>query len=519
MLNYRPQVQTTSEAPVHHLPYRSIFTRFLDRVAAHPSKPVFELADGSIITYGDLLKTTQQIAAALHTAGVSRGDRVAAQVEKSPQAIAAYLAVLQLGALYLPLNTAYTDAELRYFIDDAKPTVMLVDPSREADINALAPGLIVRTLDRHGRGSLTETSARRTAVEPIHGCDEAAILYTSGTTGRSKGAVLTQENLASNCVALLEAWEFTGQDRLIHALPIFHIHGLFVAANMTLVAGATMLWMETFDAEEVIELFPKATVLMGVPTFYTRLLASEHLTAGATSTMRLFVSGSAPLLAADHAAFTERTGHQILERYGMTETGMNTTNPYEGERRAGSVGFPLSDIEVIVANRGTGEQLPTGDIGSIEVRGPNVFDRYWNNPEKTQEEKRETGFFITGDQGYYDTDGYLHISGRTKDLIISGGYNVYPKEVEQLLDAHSSVKESAVIGVPHADLGEAVVAVIVLKNGHQLDAGELRASIADDLARFKQPKAYRAVDQLPRNVMGKIQKAQLRERFSDVFEK
>lgn len=503
---------------MHNLPYRSIFTRFLDRVAAHPSKPVFELADGSEIRYGDLLKTTQQMAAALHLAEVCRGDRVAVQVEKSPQAIAAYLATLQLGAIYLPLNTAYTDAELRYFIEDAQPTVMVVDPARQEQIQAMAPDLTLRTLDRHGHGTLLDAPARRTAVEPVHGEDDAAMLYTSGTTGQPKGAVLTHANLASNCVALLDAWEFTGRDRLMHALPIFHIHGLFVAVNMSLVAGATMLWMDTFDAEQVIERFDSATVLMGVPTFYKRLLASEHLTPEAAATVRLFVSGSAPLLAADHAAFTERTGHNILERYGMTETGMNTTNPYRGQRRAGSVGFPLAGVEVTVVDPETGEQLAPGEIGSIEVRGSNVMDRYWNTPDKTAEAIRDNQFFITGDQGYYDQDGYLYISGRTKDMIISGGYNVYPKEIEQLLDEHPTVKESAVIGVPHADLGEAVVAVIVLNDDAALHETALAASLADRLVRYKQPKAYRAVEELPRNVMGKVQKAQLRDQFAKIFD-
>lgn len=503
---------------MHHLPYRSIFTRFLDRVAAHPSKPVFELADGSEIRYGDLLKTTQQMAAALHLAGVGKGDRVAVQVKKSPQAIGAYLATLQLGAIYLPLNTAYTDAELQFFIDDAQPAVMIVDPARQERVQALAPDLTLRTLDRNGQGTVLDAPARRTAVEPTHGWDDAAMLYTSGTTGRPKGAVLTHESLASNCVALLDAWEFTGQDRLIHALPIFHIHGLFVAVNMSLVAGATMLWMETFDADQVIERFDSATVLMGVPTFYTRMLASKQLTPEAAATVRLFVSGSAPLLAADHAAFTERTGHNILERYGMTETGMNTSNPYRGERRAGSVGFPLAGVEVTVVDTNTGERLAPGEIGSIEVRGPNVMDRYWNAPDKTAEAIRDNTFFITGDQGYYDQDGYLYISGRTKDMIISGGYNVYPKEIEQLLDEHPTVKESAIIGVPHSDLGEAVVAVVVLAEDAGLDEPALEASLTDRLVRYKQPKAYRAVEELPRNVMGKVQKAQLRDQFATIFE-
>ena len=502
---------------MHQLPYHSVYMRFLDRVAAHPSKPVFELPNGSNITYGKLFKTTQSIAAVLHSAGMSAGDRVVVQVEKSPQAIAAYLATLQVGGIYVPLNTAYTAAELQYFLDDAEPTVVIVDPAREQQTRKLAPNSAIRTLDRHGNGSLLQAETPRTTVEPVRGAHAAAILYTSGTTGRSKGAVLTHDNLTSNCLALLQAWEFTGHDRLIHALPIFHIHGLFVAANMTLVAGATMLWMDSFDPERVIEHFASATVLMGVPTFYTRLLASPNLHRDAAESMRLFVSGSAPLLAADHAAFTQRTGHHILERYGMTETGMNTTNPYHGQRRAGSVGSALPGVEVIVADAESGAELPAGDIGSIEVRGPNVFDRYWRNPEKTAQEIRASGFFITGDQGYYH-DGYLYISGRSKDMIISGGYNVYPKEIEQLLDEHPMVKESAVIGVPHPDLGETVVAVIVLDQGQHLDSAVLEAALAHQLARFKQPRAYRAVDQLPRNVMGKVQKAQLRHEFSVLFQ-
>lgn len=499
------------------LSYHGIYSHFSARVDAHPNKAVIERLDGSTVTYADMLTSSQRIAAELQSAGVVKGDRVAAQIEKSPEAIAAYLATLQLGAIYLPLNTAYTETELQYFIDDADPQVMLVDPSRETQIQMLSPNLTVRTLDQHGQGSLLQSTKVLEAVESVGPSDEAAILYTSGTTGRSKGAVLTHENLVSNCTALLDAWEFDENDRLIHALPIFHIHGLFVAANMTLTAGATMLWLQKFDADAIISHFETATVLMGVPTFYTRLMASDRLTKASAKNMRLFISGSAPLLASDHEAFAERTGHQVLERYGMTETGMNTSNPYRGQRRPGSVGLPLPGVEVVVADHDTGEQLPLGEIGSIEVRGPNVFDRYWRNPEKTREEKRSNGFFITGDQGFVSDDGYLSISGRAKDMIISGGYNVYPKEVEQLLDQHHTVAESAVIGVPHSDLGEGIVGVLVLEDGVEPAEDDLRDFIQDDLARFKQPRSYQTVSELPRNVMGKIQKAELRQKFADVF--
>lgn len=497
--------------------FQGIYTAFLDRAEQHPDKPAFELKDGRHITYHDLLTDAQRIAHLLTRAGVQPGDRVACQVKKSVRAVAAYLAVLQIGGIYLPLNIAYTGAELQYFLDDAEPTAVVVDPANAATVRDMTSDVAIFTLDAQGSGTVSACETRLTTIAPATAEDPAAILYTSGTTGRSKGAVLTHGNLASNCHALLEAWEFTGEDRLIHALPIFHIHGLFVAINMSLAAGATMLWMDGFDVDGIVDRMSTATVLMGVPTFYTRMLASERLTRDAVQNMRLFISGSAPLLTADFEAFYERTGHYILERYGMTETGMNTTNPYHRERRPGSVGQPLPGIDVTVADPKTGEAMPAGQIGSIEVRGPNVFDRYWRNPDKTREEKRDNGFFITGDQGYYDTDGYLHISGRSKDMIISGGYNVYPKEVEQLLDDHPLIAESAVIGIPHADLGESVVAVLVAANGQVPSDAELTGMLADQLARYKQPRAYRVIPELPRNVMGKVQKAQLREEFADIF--
>lgn len=441
------------------------------------------------------------------------------QVGKSPEAIALYLATLQIGGVFLPLNTAYTDAEMDYFIGDAQPRVLVCSPDRRADhAHREREGFVVETLGVSGNGTVLDGDARHEEVYAASVEDPAAILYTSGTTGRSKGAVLTHGNLAANCRALLEAWQYSAQDRLIHALPIFHIHGLFVAVNMTLTAGASMYYLPKFDAETIVDLLPQATVLMGVPTFYTRLLKNARLTPSACASMRLFVSGSAPLLAIDHEAFEARTGHAILERYGMTETGMNTTNPYDGgQRKPGTVGKPLPGTEIRVVDRETGRALPDGEVGIVEVRGPNVFVGYWRMPEKTAAEFRADGYFITGDLGRIDADGYLSIVGRDKDLVISGGYNIYPKEIEELLDAHPAVLESAVIGVPHPDLGETVVAVVVAAPGQHPQAGELLDFIASDLARFKQPRAVRIVEALPRNAMGKVQKAELRKRYADLF--
>ena len=395
------------------------------------------------------------------------GDRVAAQVEKSVEAIVLYLATVRAGGVFLPLNTGYTPAEVEYFLGDAEPAVFVCDPARYASLEpiATAAGAQVLTLDADGGGSLTEAAAARpTPSRPSSASadDLAALLYTSGTTGRSKGAMLTHGNLVSNAEALRETWRYTADDVLIHALPIFHTHGLFVATNVTLFSGASMLFLPRFDVDQVFELMPRATVLMGVPTFYVRLLQDDWLTAEATAHMRLFVSGSAPLLAETHREWKARTGHAILERYGMTETNMNASNPYDGERVAGTVGFPLPGRRD--PDHRSGERRassPQGEIGMIEVRGPNVFKGYWRMPEKTAAEFRDDGFFITGDLGKFDERGYLHIVGRGKDLIITGGYNVYPKEIETEIDAIPGVVESAVIGVPHRDFGEGVTAVVV----------------------------------------------------------
>ncbi|HRJ69014.1 MAG TPA: AMP-binding protein, partial [Beijerinckiaceae bacterium] len=347
--------------------------------------------------------------------------------------------------------------------------------------------------------------------------DLAAILYTSGTTGRSKGAMLSHANLASNSLTLKEYWRFTDRDVLIHALPIYHTHGLFVATNVTLMAGATMLFFARFDPNQIMAAMPRATAMMGVPTFYTRLLQHPGLTKEATGGMRLFVSGSAPLLAETHREWQARTGHAILERYGMTETNMNTSNPYEGDRRAGTVGFPLPDVALRIADPETGAVLKQGEIGMIEVKGPNVFKGYWRMPEKTAAEFRGDGFFITGDLGMIDERGYVSIVGRGKDLVITGGFNVYPKEVEAEIDGMPGVIESAVIGIPHPDFGEGVTAVVVRQKGSALDETEILGRLSERLAKFKQPKRIIFMDDLPRNTMGKVQKAVLREQFKSLY--
>jgi malonyl-CoA/methylmalonyl-CoA synthetase len=493
---------------------------FVRQAEAHPSKPFIISADRREVSYAETRAMAARIAAKLRDDGVRPGDRVAMQVGKSPEAVALYLATQQLGAVILPLNTAYTPSEIGYFLENASPSVFVCSPvDAETHWNGDArPGLVVETLGVEGDGSLLDATTELSDVFAGADDDVAAILYTSGTTGRSKGATLTRGNLASNCLALVQAWEFTPDDRLIHALPIFHIHGLFVAVNVAMAAGATMHFLPGFDADAIIDLLPEATVLMGVPTFYTRMLASPRLDAAVCRDMRLFVAGSAPLLASDHRAFEERTDHAILERYGMTETGIICSNPYtSGPRRAGTVGVPLPGVEVRVVDPETGARKAVGEIGSVEVRGPNVFAGYWQMPKKTEAEFRADGFFITGDLGILDETGYLSIVGRSKDLVISGGYNIYPKEIEEHIDAHPDVLESAVIGVPHPDLGEVAVAVVVPAAGRTPQADEILASIAPNLARFKHPRTVRIVDSLPRNTMGKVQKAVLRSELDGLF--
>jgi len=485
---------------------------------------LMETDDGRSITYGDMLAKSSQLAHALTQAGVEPGDRVAVQVEKSPEAALLYLASLRAGAVFLPLNTAYTLPELDYFFRDAEPRLIVCDPSRLSGVEPLAAsiGATVLTLGRDGQGTLASQASRQATdfSDVARGPDDlAAILYTSGTTGRSKGAMLSHENLASNARVLVEQWRFSADDVLIHALPIFHTHGLFVATNVILMAGAKMLFEQKFDPTRILSLMPRATALMGVPTFYVRLLQQEGLSKNAAKGMRVFISGSAPLLAETHQAWRERTGHAILERYGMTETNMNTSNPYDGERRAGTVGFPLPGISLRITDPEGGKLPAQGEIGMIEVKGPNVFAGYWRMPEKTRAEFRDDGFFITGDLGLIDADGYVHIVGRGKDLIISGGYNVYPKEIESEIDALDGVTESAVIGVAHPDFGEGVTAVVVRKPGSAISAADITAAIAGRLAKYKHPKRVIFVEELPRNTMGKVQKKVLREAYKDIYSK
>ena len=480
------------------------------------------LADGTRITHATFIERAARFANALVAAGTAPGDRVCAQIAKSPDALALYAACVRAGAVFLPLNTAYTADEVRYFLADSGARVFVCDPHHRMRLEPVATdcGARLHTLDASGGGTLADdANSASSEFDTIDrdADDLAALLYTSGTTGRSKGAMLTHENLLSNSQTLVDYWRFTERDVLLHALPIFHTHGLFVASNISLLAGGAMIFLPTFDLDEIIRLLPNATSLMGVPTFYTRLLGDARLTRERVEHMRLFVSGSAPLLAETHTAFEQRTGKRILERYGMTETNMNTSNPYEGERRAGTVGFALPGVELQITDPASGDPLPDGEIGLIEVRGPNVFKGYWQMPEKTREELRENGFFITGDLGVRDADGYVSIVGRNKDLIISGGYNIYPKEIELLLDEQPGVLESAVIGVPHPDFGESVVAVLVADGKAPLDPDAIGASIGDRLARFKQPRRLVVIDELPRNAMGKVQKNLLRERYADAF--
>ena len=473
-------------------------------------------------TYADMLAASARLAHVLVAQGVRPGDRVTAQVEKSPQAIFLYLACLRAGAVFMPLNAAYTLPELAYFIGDAEPKLLIGAPEKADAIAPLAQnaGIALLTLGSHGDGTLMDAAATQPAefADIAREKDDlAALVYTSGTTGRSKGAMLTHGNLASNAQTLVALWRFTKDDRLLHALPIFHTHGLFVATNVILLAGASMIFMARFDADQILALLPRATCLMGVPTFYVRLLQHPGLTRAASAHMRLFISGSAPLLAETHDLWTQKTGHAILERYGMTETNMIASNPYDGARVPGAVGMPLPGVDVRIADAETGASMHQGDIGMIEVRGPNVFAGYWRMPEKTKAEFRPDGYFITGDLGRIDENRYVHIVGRGKDLVITGGYNVYPREVESEIDALPGVLESAVIGVPHRDFGEGVTAVVVARPGAVLEEKAILAALEGRLAKYKQPKRVMTVAELPRNAMGKVQKNVLQAQFKGLY--
>jgi malonyl-CoA/methylmalonyl-CoA synthetase len=499
----------------------TLVTALARQCAERPDAPFLIHPYGQTVAYKEIAPATAQLVNLFRSLGVRPGDRIAIQAEKSVQALFVYFAALRMGAIFLPLNPAYTASEVGYFLKDAEPALLLCDPANEESMWGLCreAGIAhLLTLDAGGNGSLAAAANVHPdeCEDTLCGSDDlAAILYTSGTTGRSKGAMLTHGNLFSNAETLRDYWRFTPSDRLLHALPIYHAHGLFVAINVTVVTGSSMIWLPRLDTRELVRLMPQASVLMGVPTFYTRLLAEPVFTREVAAGMRLFISGSAPLSAETHKEFQARSGHAILERYGMTETVMITSNPYDGDRVPGSVGFPLPGVAVRIADPQTGKVLQD-EVGVIEVKGPNVFTGYWRMPEKTAEEFRPDGYFITGDLGRIDGRGYVHIVGRAKDLIISGGLNVYPAEVEAVLDAIPGVAESAVIGIVHPDFGEGVVAVVQPRDDG-LDEGKVIACTTEKLARFKQPKRVIFVSELPRNAMGKVQKKLLREQYSDLF--
>ncbi|GMV57010.1 MAG: AMP-dependent synthetase [Betaproteobacteria bacterium] len=518
----------------------NLYALIESRLPRDLAAPCIETHDGLVYSWRDLHFASARLAGWLASLELPRDPdgsaaRIVVQVEKSPEALMLYLAALRAGLVYVPLNTAYQRAEVEYFLNDARPAVVVCTPARAREIEPLARAAGVQhvlTLGERRDGTLLGAAAPfpDSFATVQRGADDlAAILYTSGTTGRSKGAMLTHGNLASNALVLDEFWGFKeereagGHDVLLHALPLFHVHGLFVASHAALLAGATMLFLPKFDVRQVLERLPRSTVFMGVPTYYTRLLAEPRFDRHVCRNMRLFISGSAPLLAETFNEFRKRTGHTILERYGMSETIMLVSNPYFGtprDRLAGTVGVPLPGVDVRVVKEGN-EPCATGEIGDVQVRGPNVFRGYWRMPEKTREEFAEDGWFKTGDVGAFGgpgkPDNYLTLVGRSKDLIISGGYNVYPKEIESYIDEMAGVAESAVIGLPHPDFGEAVAAVIVARPGATVDAAQVIAALRDKIANYKVPKRVWIVDELPRNAMGKVQKNLLRDRYAGVF--
>jgi malonyl-CoA/methylmalonyl-CoA synthetase len=499
-----------------NLLYNGLFSRHTDQ-----DTPFLILPSGQEISHRTFLNHVAKFANVLLELGLAPGDRLAVQVNKSTEAVSIYAACIQSGVIFLPLNITYTQTEVEYFIADSGAAAIICDTTRRADLEDIANfhNAALLTLNADGSGSLTDLAnvASDHYDTVARGPDDlAAILYTSGTTGRSKGAMLTHENLLSNAKVLSEHWSFTSKDRLLHALPIFHTHGLFVAINISLIAGCPMVFFPSFSVDDLIGEIPSATVLMGVPTFYTRLLGDGRLNSDLVKNMRLFISGSAPLLAETHREFEARTGHRILERYGMTETNMNTSNPYLGSRRAGTVGFPLPGVELEICDPITGIPLPQGEVGMIEVRGPNVFMGYWKMPAKTASELRKNGFFITGDLGLVDEQGYVQIIGRGKDLIISGGYNIYPKEIELVLDDQPGVLESAVIGMPHPDFGEYVLAILIPEPELEPDIDGIFQALGEKLARFKQPRKLLIENALPRNSMGKVQKNLLRAKYANM---
>ena len=499
----------------------NIFAHFLAVAEQAGDKPFLVENGATVLAFADLDARTGRLAARLQALGGTAGERIVVQVDKSPENVLLYLAAERLGMVFVPLNTAYTAAELAYFLGDAEPAVVVCRPADEDAVRGLMTTGRLVTLGTDGTGSLLDDlPADPVPVALRKAEDLAAILYTSGTTGRSKGAMLTHANLLSNALTLKDLWGWQADDVLIHILPIYHVHGLFVALHGALLAGATVLFHRGFDPAAVVADFARGSVLMGVPTHYTRLTAAPELTPATAGNMRLFLSGSAPLLAEAHQRFEAKTGQRILERYGMTETGMITSNPYQGgERVAGTVGYPLPGVEVRLRGDADdhGGELAVEGPGVLEVRGPNVFAGYWRMPEKTAQEIRDDGFFITGDVATQEPDGRITLVGRAKDLIIAGGLNIYPKEIEEAIDALPGVDESAVIGVPHPDMGEGVVAVVVPQKGVEVTEDEIRTALEGQLARFKQPRRVIVVAALPRNAMGKVQKAALRADYADLF--
>jgi malonyl-CoA/methylmalonyl-CoA synthetase len=502
---------------------RAAFPKDLNAVAV-------ETDDGLFYSWSDLERASAMMANLLDGLRIPKGSRVAVQVEKSVEAMMLYLATLRAGYVFLPLNTAYQSAEIEYFIGNAEPAVVVCSGKNFGWVSKIAfkaGTQHVFTLNDDRTGSLLERAAHCSDQHTPHVCaadDLAAILYTSGTTGRSKGAMLSHGNLLSNAQMLKDYWGWVPGDVLIHALPIFHVHGLFVAIHGALLNGSKMIWMAKFDPKTVIARLPDATVFMGVPTLYVRMLGEATLTREQASHMRLFIAGSAPLLIETYKEWQDRTGHTILERYGMSETIMLTSNPYaadaryanQTERRGGTVGFPLPGVQLRV-HSDEGQELPVGEIGGIQVKGPNVFSGYWRMPEKTKEEFTADGFFKTGDVGKRDERGYVTIVGRSKDLIISGGYNVYPAEIEGYINDMPGVAESALVGVPHPDFGEVGVAVVIAKPGAHIEPEAVIAVLKSQLANFKIPKKCFVVPELPRNTMGKVQKNLLRDQYKGLF--
>ena len=501
----------------------NLYAHFQQHFPADLKTQLLVTADGRSVTYGEAAEASSRIADTLLQRGATSGDRVTVQVKKSAENLFLYLACLRVGLVYHPLNTAYKASELAYFLGNAEPTIVICDSDSIPTMESVLPEKGVKallTLDIDGGGTLMALAAganTEIAVAQCKGTDMAALLYSSGTTGQPKGIMLSHDNLRKNAETLVEVWGFSASDRLLHMLPIYHVHGLFIGVGCVLLSGASMVWHRGFNDEAAIAALPDCTTMMGVPTFYTRLLANPHFGRDCCANMRLFISGSAPLLTETFTAFKARTGHTILERYGMSETGMNTSNPLKGERRPGTVGPALPGVTVRVADE-AGAAVAIGETGDLQVKGPNVFPGYWRMPERTAEDFSANGFFNTGDKATIDADGYVSIVGRAKDMVITGGLNVYPKEIELVIDDMKGVKESAVIGVPHADFGEAVIAVIV-PDSADLDTGvptaeEIITHCKTQLADFKAPKRVEVIDTLPRNAMGKVQKNRLREQYS-----